>query len=97
MFAVRVAGIGALLELAALGAIPVSLAHHPKDVPHGLRPGRSEASIEQKETQGLAVMIESFRAPKVARQHVVVRAPQCGARSAFRRSCGRGFARVSSG
>ena len=34
---------------------------HPKGIPHGPAPGAMERSIGQKETQELAVMIDTFR------------------------------------
>ena len=44
-----------------------SITHHPDGIPHGPHPGRAEASIGQKETKELAVMMDSFRPLKVAR------------------------------
>jgi len=44
-----------------------SVTHHPDGIPHGPHPGRAEASIGQKETTELAVMMDSFRPLKVAR------------------------------
>lgn len=44
-----------------------SVTHHPDGIPHGPHPGRAEASIGQKETNELAVMMDSFRPLKVAR------------------------------
>ena len=44
-----------------------SITHHPDGIPHGPHPGRAEASIGQKETRELAVMMDSFRPLKVAR------------------------------
>ena len=43
-----------------------SITHHPDGIPHGPHPGRAEASIGQKETNELAVMMDSFRPLKVA-------------------------------
>jgi homogentisate 1,2-dioxygenase len=43
-----------------------SITHHPDGIPHGPHPGRAEASIGQKETKELAVMMDSFRPLKVA-------------------------------
>ena len=43
-----------------------SITHHPDGLPHGPHPGRAEASIGQKETKELAVMMDSFRPLKVA-------------------------------
>ena len=44
-----------------------SITHHPDGIPHGPHPGRAEASIGQRETKELAVMMDSFRPLKVAR------------------------------
>jgi len=44
-----------------------SITHHPDGIPHGPHPGRAEASIGAKETNELAVMMDSFRPLKVAR------------------------------
>lgn len=38
-----------------------SLTLHPDGIPHGPHPGRTEASIGQKETNELAVMVDTFR------------------------------------
>ncbi len=38
---------------------------HPKGIPHGPAPGAMERSIGQKETQELAVMVDTFRPLKV--------------------------------
>ena len=43
-----------------------SITHHPDGIPHGPHPGRAEASIGAKETNELAVMMDSFRPLKVA-------------------------------
>jgi homogentisate 1,2-dioxygenase len=39
-----------------------SVTLHPDGLPHGPQPGRTEASIGQKETNELAVMVDTFRA-----------------------------------
>lgn len=39
---------------------------HPKGIPHGPAPGAMERSIGQKETQELAVMLDTFRPLKVS-------------------------------
>ena len=39
---------------------------HPKGIPHGPAPGAMERSIGQKETQELAVMVDTFRPLKVS-------------------------------
>jgi homogentisate 1,2-dioxygenase len=44
-----------------------SITHHPDGIPHGPHPGRAEASIGAKETNELAVMMDSFRPLQVAR------------------------------
>jgi homogentisate 1,2-dioxygenase len=44
-----------------------SITHHPDGIPHGPHPGRYEASIGQKWTNELAVMMDSFRPLKVAK------------------------------
>ncbi|MBA3645235.1 MAG: homogentisate 1,2-dioxygenase [Gemmatimonadaceae bacterium] len=45
-----------------------SITHHPDGIPHGPHPGRAEASIGAKYTDELAVMMDSFRPLKVAKQ-----------------------------
>lgn len=45
-----------------------SITHHPDGLPHGPHPGRYEASVGQKGTNELAVMMDSFRPLHVARQ-----------------------------
>lgn len=45
-----------------------SITLHPDGIPHGPHPGRYEASMGQKKTDELAVMMDSFRPLKVARQ-----------------------------
>lgn len=45
-----------------------SITHHPDGIPHGPHPGRAEASIGKKYTDELAVMMDSFRPLKVAKQ-----------------------------
>jgi homogentisate 1,2-dioxygenase len=44
-----------------------SITHHPDGLPHGPHPGRAEASIGQKGTNELAVMMDSFRPLRVAK------------------------------
>ncbi len=44
-----------------------SVTHHPDGIPHGPHPGRYEASIGQKWTNELAVMMDSFRPLRVAK------------------------------
>ncbi len=43
-----------------------SITHHPDGIPHGPHPGRAEASLGQKGTDEIAVMVDSFRPLKVA-------------------------------
>ncbi len=45
-----------------------SITLHPDGIPHGPHPGRMEASIGAKETNELAVMVDTFRPLKTARQ-----------------------------
>ncbi len=40
---------------------------HPKGIPHGPAPGATERSIGQKETEELAVMVDTFRPLKVTK------------------------------
>ena len=47
-----------------------SVTHHPDGIPHGPHPGRAEASIGAKETNELAVMMDSFRPLRVAKQAI---------------------------
>ncbi len=44
-----------------------SITHHPDGLPHGPHPGRYEASVGQKGTNELAVMMDSFRPLHIAR------------------------------
>ncbi len=43
------------------------MTHHPDGIPHGPHPGRYEASIGQKFTNELAVMMDSFRPLQIAK------------------------------
>jgi len=52
-----------------------SITHHPDGMPHGPHPGRYEASVGQKFTNELAVMMDSFRPMKVARQALPLEDP----------------------
>jgi homogentisate 1,2-dioxygenase len=52
-----------------------AITHHPDGIPHGPHPGRAEASIGQKETKELAVMMDSFRPLKVAKQATAIEDP----------------------
>jgi homogentisate 1,2-dioxygenase len=53
-----------------------SITHHPDGIPHGPHPGRAEASIGQKYTNELAVMVDTFRPLKVAAQAVAIEDPK---------------------
>ena len=52
-----------------------SITHHPDGLPHGPHPGRAEASIGAKYTDELAVMMDSFRPLKVAKQALDIEDP----------------------
>src|SRR5438874_2032724 len=52
-----------------------SITHHPDGIPHGPHPGRAEASIGAKETNELAVMMDSFRPLTVAKQATAIEDP----------------------
>jgi len=52
-----------------------SITHHPDGIPHGPHPGRAEASIGAKYTNELAVMMDSFRPLRVAKQAVTIEDP----------------------
>jgi homogentisate 1,2-dioxygenase len=45
-----------------------SVTLHPDGLAHGPQPGRTEASIGQKETNELAVMVDTFRNLNVSRE-----------------------------
>lgn len=45
---------------------------HPKGVPHGPAPGAMERSIGQKETQELAVMVDTFRPLMITEQAMAI-------------------------
>ena len=45
-----------------------SVTLHPDGLAHGPQPGRTEASLGQKETNELAVMVDTFRGLQVSRQ-----------------------------
>jgi homogentisate 1,2-dioxygenase len=45
-----------------------SITLHPDGIPHGPHPGRTEASIGQKETNELAVMIDTFHPLLISKQ-----------------------------
>jgi homogentisate 1,2-dioxygenase len=52
-----------------------SITHHPDGIPHGPHPGRAEASIGAKSTDELAVMMDTFRPLKVAKQALGIEDP----------------------
>ncbi|MFL5616465.1 MAG: homogentisate 1,2-dioxygenase [Gemmatimonadaceae bacterium] len=52
-----------------------SITHHPDGIPHGPHPGRAEASIGAKRTDELAVMMDSFRPLRVAKQALSIEDP----------------------
>ncbi|MBX3170412.1 MAG: homogentisate 1,2-dioxygenase [Candidatus Eremiobacteraeota bacterium] len=49
---------------------------HPSGLPHGPQPGATEASIGKKETQELAVMVDTFRPLKVSEQALALEVPE---------------------
>ena len=53
-----------------------SITHHPDGIPHGPHPGRAEASIGARETNELAVMMDSFRPLSVAQAVLPVEDPK---------------------
>ena len=53
-----------------------SITHHPDGIPHGPHPGRTEASIGQKYTNELAVMMDTFRPLKVAKPALDIEDPK---------------------
>ncbi len=52
-----------------------SLTYHPDGMPHGPQPGKAEASIGAKETNEVAVMMDTFRPLTVARAVMAVDDP----------------------
>ncbi|MFB3852548.1 MAG: homogentisate 1,2-dioxygenase [Vicinamibacterales bacterium] len=52
-----------------------SLTLHPDGLPHGPHPGRTEASLSQKRTNELAVMVDTFHTLKVSRQALEIEDP----------------------
>ncbi len=52
-----------------------SITLHPDGLPHGPQPGRTEASIGLKETNELAVMVDTFHPLRVSRQALAVEDP----------------------
>ncbi len=49
-----------------------SVTYHPNGMPHGPQPGKTEASIGAKETNEVAVMVDTFRPLTVARAALAV-------------------------
>ena len=52
-----------------------SITLHPDGLPHGPQPGRTEESIGAKETNELAVMVDTFRPLRVSRQALTLEDP----------------------
>ena len=52
-----------------------SITLHPDGLPHGPQPGRTEASIGQKETNELAVMMDTFRGLHVSKAATAIEDP----------------------
>ena len=52
-----------------------SLTLHPAGLPHGPQPGRAEASIGRKDTDELAVMVDTFKPLAVAREAAALEDP----------------------
>ncbi len=48
---------------------------HPAGIPHGPHPGAMERSIGQKETQELAVMVDTFKPLKITKQALDIESP----------------------
>ncbi|MBL0386709.1 homogentisate 1,2-dioxygenase [Tumebacillus sp. ITR2] len=53
-----------------------SITLHPMGIPHGPHPGTIEASLGKKDTQELAVMVDTFRPLKIAKQAANVEDPK---------------------
>jgi len=53
-----------------------SITLHPMGIPHGPHPGTIEASIGKTDTQELAVMVDTFRPLKVAKQVLATEDPK---------------------
>jgi homogentisate 1,2-dioxygenase len=53
-----------------------SITLHPDGVPHGPHPGRTEASLGAKATNELAVMLDTFRPLRVAKEAVEIEDPE---------------------
>jgi homogentisate 1,2-dioxygenase len=53
-----------------------SITLHPDGIPHGPHPGRMEASIGAKATNELAVMVDTFRPLRTAREALSIEDPK---------------------
>ena len=53
-----------------------SITLHPSGIPHGPQPGAVEASLGQKRTEELAVMLDTFRPLKLTRAAVALEEEQ---------------------
>ena len=51
---------------------------HPDGLPHGPQTGKAEESVGKKETNELAVMIDTFRPMRVAKPALEVEDPTYG-------------------
>lgn len=58
------------------GVMEGSITLHPSGMPHGPHPGKIEAGLGKKETLELAVMIDTFRPLRVAREALLLEDPQ---------------------
>jgi homogentisate 1,2-dioxygenase len=58
------------------GVGPGSISHHPAGVQHGPHPGAYEASIGHKETNELAVMLDTFKPLKTTAAALGVEDPK---------------------
>ena len=52
-----------------------SITHHPDGIPHGPHPGRAEASMKAKGTDEYAVMMDTFRPLRIAKQALDIEDP----------------------
>jgi homogentisate 1,2-dioxygenase len=53
-----------------------SVTLHPDGIPHGPHPGRTEASLGARQTDELAVMVDTFRPFQVSRQALEIEDPE---------------------
>jgi homogentisate 1,2-dioxygenase len=49
---------------------------HPYGLPHGPQPGMTEASIGKKETQELAVMVDTFYPLSLTKEAITLEKPE---------------------